>query len=97
MKSSAIESTTWPAILSSAGLISTFWSSTGKSGSRISSGHSNVCTIITSRLPKSLTRNAASLVLLRSVKCTIAIRSVSASVLASSTYDFDDFESGSKK
>ncbi|COX38360.1 Uncharacterised protein [Mycobacterium tuberculosis] len=56
-----------------------------------------MCTIITSRLPKSLTRNAASLVLLRSVKCTIAIRSVSASVLASSTYDFDDFESGSKK
>lgn len=69
----------------------------GKSGSRISSGHNKVWITITSRLPKSLTRKAASRVLLRNVKCTIAIRSVSASVLASSTYDFEDFESGSRK
>ena len=40
---------------------------------------------ITSRLLKSFTRNAASRVLLRNAKCTIATRSVSASVLASST------------
>ena len=40
---------------------------------------------MTSRLEKSLTRNAASLVLLRSAKCTIATRSVSISVFANST------------
>ena len=80
-----MESTTWLAIFSSAGLTSTSLSSTGKSGSRISSGHNSVWTIITSRLLKSLTRSAASRVLLRSAKFTMATRSDSINVLASST------------
>lgn len=77
--------------------MSTFLSSTGKSESRISSGHSKVCTTITSSLPKLLTRNAASQILLRSVKCMIDIQPVSVSVFASNTYDFDDFELCPKK
>ncbi len=52
---------------------------------------------MTSRLEKSLTRNAASRVLFRNAKCTIATRSLSMSVFANSTYDFDDFPSGSRK
>ncbi|SKU33810.1 Uncharacterised protein [Mycobacteroides abscessus subsp. abscessus] len=91
-----MDSTTCPAMASSAGLIFTSWSNTGKSGSRISSGHSRVWMIITWRSPKSLTRSAASLVLLRNAKCTIATRSVCVSVCASSTYDFEDLLSGSR-
>ncbi|SIM86011.1 Uncharacterised protein [Mycobacteroides abscessus subsp. abscessus] len=52
--------------------------------------------IITWRSPKSLTRSAASLVLLRNAKCTIATLSVCASVCASSTYDLEDLLSGSR-
>jgi hypothetical protein len=50
-------------------------SSTGKSGSRISSGRNSVWITVTSRLAKSLTRNAASCILLRIAHCTMAMPS----------------------
>ena len=84
-KSSVIDSTTWPAIFSSAGRTSTSVSSDGNAGSLISSGHSRVWITMMSRLEKFFTRSAASRVLLRNAKCTMATRSVSESALASST------------
>ena len=85
-------STSEAAIFSSCGRSSTSESRIAKSGLRISSGHSMVC----SRIARSRTRSTARVSFCRSATLTMAIRSVSISASRSSAYGLAALESGSR-
>ena len=92
-KSTAIVSISDAAILTSCGRTFASLSSPSRIAGRISSGHSNVCSISTSLY----TRSAHRRVRLRSVNVQIASRSVDSSASRISTYARVERDAGSRK